>query len=227
MPHDSQPPPVKAVCFDLDGLMFNTEEVFNLAGRELIRRRGKELKPEALALMMGRRAEEAFAVLVEHLELSEPIEDLIAESADIFMSLLDGILAPMPGLFELLERIERAGLPKGVATSSPRSYLQNILGRFDLIDRFHTILTAEDVTHGKPHPEIYLTAAKRMGVQPGEMLVLEDSSTGTKAAAAAGAVIISVPHRHSRGHDFSVATYVAESLADPYVLRLIPEPASN
>ena len=218
---------IRAVVFDLDGLMVNTEEVFHLAGHELIRRRGKEMTPQAFARMMGRRAHEAFANLVDELQLSEPIQDLIDESGEIFNSLLDDILAPMPGLFDLLERIDRAGLPKAVATSSSRSYLENILGRFDLLPRFDTTLTAEDVTHGKPHPEIYLTAAKKIGVTPGEMLVLEDSSTGTQAAAAAGAVIVSVPHRHSATHDFTVATHIAESLIDPYVLRLIDaaEPA--
>jgi beta-phosphoglucomutase-like phosphatase (HAD superfamily) len=82
-------------------------------------------------------------------------------------------------------------------------------------------LTAEDVTQGKPHPEIYLTAASRIGVKPGEMLVLEDSEMGTRSAAAAGAVAVSVPHEHSRNHNFSSAYLIAEGLHDPRILRLI------
>jgi beta-phosphoglucomutase-like phosphatase (HAD superfamily) len=85
-------------------------------------------------------------------------------------------------------------------------------------------LTAEDVSRGKPHPEIYQRAAERLGVAPAEMLVLEDSEAGTRAAAAAGAHIISVPHRHSRHHDFSVARGVAASLVDPVILSLLPLP---
>jgi len=127
----------------------------------------------------------------------------------------------MPGLFELLAHIESRGLPKGVATSSRRPYIESLLGHFQLMDRFNVTLTAEDVTQGKPHPEIYLTAAARIGVSPAEMLVLEDSEMGTRSAAAAGAVAVSVPHEHSRQHDFSTAYLVAEGLHDPRILRLV------
>lgn len=216
MPHT-----IKAVVFDLDGLMFNTEDVFNISGRELIGRRGKELTDEVLSQMMGRRAHEAFTVMAELLDLTEPIEDLLDESRVIFYEQLEQHLAPMPGLFELLDHIEAAQLPKGVATSSHRPYLEDILGRYDLMDRFHMMLTAEDVSEGKPHPEIYLKAAETLGIAPQEMLVLEDSEAGTKSAAAANAVIVSVPNRHSKSHDLSAATHIAESLIDPFVLELL------
>jgi HAD superfamily hydrolase (TIGR01509 family) len=108
-----------------------------------------------------------------------------------------------------------------IATSSSRRYLTALLQKFELLDRFAFTLTAEDVVHGKPHPEIYLTAARRHGVAPAEMLVLEDSETGTRAAAAAGAHVISIPHEHSRRHDFSIARAVAQRLDDPLILRLL------
>jgi HAD superfamily hydrolase (TIGR01509 family) len=224
MPKDStgERPHIRAVVFDLDGLMFNTEDLFNITGHEVLRRRGLLMTDELLSRMMGRRAHEAFAALVEMHALDESIEDLITESWALFNSLLSGgQLAPMPGLFELLEAIECKGLSKGVATSSSRAYLEDILGRFDLLPRFHTTLTAEDVTHGKPHPEIYLTAARRLGIEPREMMVLEDSEAGTKAASAAGAVAVSVPNQHSRPHDFSAATHVVPRLNDPLVLDLL------
>lgn len=215
------PDRLAAVVFDLDGLMFNTEEVFEQSGRELLRRRGLDLTREIHVQMMGRRAKESFTALVELTGLTESIEELIAESEAIFRDLLDDTLAPMPGLFVLLDRIERNRLPKGVATSSSRPYLEDILGRFDLLGRFDMLLTAEDVEHGKPHPEIYLTAAERLHVTPESMLVLEDSETGTRAAVAANAFAVSVPHRHSAAHDFAGAAYIAEGLDDPHLLRLI------
>ena len=82
-------------------------------------------------------------------------------------------------------------------------------------------LSAEDVTLGKPHPEIYLKAAECLDISPEEMLVLEDSEAGTQSAAAANAFVVSVPNQHSKGHDFTQATYVAESLVDPFVLQLL------
>ena len=99
-------------------------------------------------------------------------------------------------------------------------YLASMLERFDLQKRFDPLLTAEDVAHGKPHPEIYLTAARKIGVDPAEMLVLEDSEAGTRAAAAAVAIAVSVPHQHSRSHDFRVATHVVSGLNDPLLLAL-------
>ena len=127
----------------------------------------------------------------------------------------------MPGLFELLDLIELKGLPKGVATSSPRDYLENVFGLFNLMPRFPVALTAESVTHGKPNPEIYLKAADQLGVHPEEMLVLEDTQTGTRAGAAAGAFVVSVPHEHTATHDFSQAKYVARGLDDPFVTGLV------
>ena len=212
---------IKAVAFDLDGLMFNTEAVFNRAGTELLRRRGKEPHPQLFQRMMGRRPVEGFAVMIELMSLTETFEDLLLESEQIFMALLDDHLAPMPGLYDLLELIEERGLPKAVATSSPRRYLHDLLQRFDLMDRFDTTLAAEDVSRGKPDPEIYLTAAARLGVSAPEMLVLEDSEAGTRAAAAAGAYIISVPHEFSSAHNFEAARYTAQSLADPVILDLV------
>jgi HAD superfamily hydrolase (TIGR01509 family) len=214
-------PQIEAVAFDCDGLMFNTEESFNVAGRELLRRRGHELTPQVLRIMMGRRAAEAFDALVEHLKLRDTPEMLREEYRMLFLAALEGRLAAMPGLFELLTLLERQGLPKAVCTSSERPYLEKLLGRFELGSRFAVTLTADDVTHGKPHPEIYLLAAERLGVRPGNLLVLEDSENGTKAAAAAGAVAVSVPHEHSRSQDFSAAFLIADTLADPRLTALI------
>lgn len=214
-------PHIRAVVFDLDGLMFNTEEIFHEVGHEVLRRRGKVMTLELLCQMMGRRAPEAIACMIDAHGLTETVQELIDETRELFRALVVDRLAPMPGLFELLAEIERRGLPKGVATSSGRRYLEEILRRFDLLERFHFTLTAEDVTHGKPHPEIYLTAAQRLGVEPEEMLVLEDSHAGTTAGVAARAVVVSIPHEYTRSFDFSHAACIATRLDDPRVLKLL------
>ena len=213
--------PIRAVVFDLDGLMFNTEDVFEIAGGEFMRRRGLEMTDRIRDGMIGRRGPEALRHLVDTAGLREPVEAVGAEQRAIFMDLLDAHLRPMPALFDLLAHIEARRLPKGVATSSPRRYMENILGRYQLLPRFALTLTAEDVERGKPEPDIYLKAAETLGVSTSEMLVLEDSEAGTRAAAAAGAVIVSVPHRHTARHDFSTARHVAASLGDPLIYRLL------
>ncbi len=214
-------PEIHAVVFDLDGLMFNTEAVFDRSGRELLRRRGKEMTQELLLKMMGRRPDEAFTAMIEMMELTESIEELKIESKSIFAEIVTDMLTPMPGLFELLDHIESHDIPKAVATSSPRPYLEDILGRFELLSRFPMSLTAEDVTQGKPHPEIYIKSAEKLGIQTENMLVLEDSEAGTNSAAAAGAFIISIPHEYSKTHDFSNSKHVAGALNDSFILDLI------
>jgi beta-phosphoglucomutase-like phosphatase (HAD superfamily) len=96
-----------------------------------------------------------------------------------------------------------------------------VLSPFGWTPRFEFILTAENVTHGKPHPEIYLTAAQQFGVEPARLLVLEDSQNGCRAAVAAGACVVAVPGDHSREHDFAGTSLIADSLADPRIRELL------
>lgn len=213
--------PIRAVVFDLDGLMFNTELIFDEVGRELLRRRGRVMTPELINQMMGRRAVEALQIMIDMHDLPDTVHELATETQVLFFELAADRLAPMPGLYELLEHIESRQLPKAVATSSSRPYMERILDQFGLLPRFDTTLTAEDVTRGKPHPEIYLAAAERLSVTPEEMLVLEDSQNGTNAAAAANAVVVSIPQEHSARHDFSNATVIARRLDDPVILDLL------
>jgi HAD superfamily hydrolase (TIGR01509 family) len=213
--------PPQAVVFDLDGLMLNTEDLYQEVGRILLGRRGKEWTAELLDAMMGRRPHQALAIMIQWHALSDTVEQLAAESRTIFGPVLDRGLAPMPGLLPLLDALELAGIPKAVATSSGREFAREVLGRCKLLDRFEFILTAEDVVEGKPHPEIYLRAAERLGNAPERMLVLEDSQYGCAAGVAAGALVVAVPGGHSRRHNFRGARLVADSLADPRLLALL------
>ncbi len=207
--------PVRAVVFDMDGLMFNTEDVYWQVGTELLARRGFEFTRKLNQAIMGRPPRACFEEMIRWHTLDDSWDALAAESEEIFLEILDDHLAPMPGLFELLDRLEAAGLPKAICTSSARRLLVAILSRFDLEPRFQFALTAEDITRGKPHPEIYQKAAGRLGIEPPEMLVLEDSPNGCLSAVKAGAFVVVVPSEHTRDHDFAAASLVIESLAHP------------
>lgn len=212
---------VDAVVFDLDGLLVNTEDLYQHVGTEILRRRGHSFEGELLDAMMGRPQKVALQTMIDWHRLPDTIETLAAETKEIFQGLLDSRLAPMPGAVMLVEDLVRRGLPRGVATSSGPDFAHDVLGRVGLLDRFGFVLTSADVTHGKPHPEIYETAARRLGVAPGRMLVLEDSATGCAAAVAAGAVAVAVPGGHSRRHAFPGARFIADSLADPRIFTLL------
>ncbi len=212
---------LRAVAFDLDGLMFNTEQIYTHVLKELLRRREKEFTHDLVNQMMGRPAKAAFGVLSSYHNLDESLEELMAESDAIFLAILDEQLEPMPGLIELLAALEQAGIPKAIATSSRRSFTQRILAKFGFEPRFKFLITGDDVTHGKPDPEIYLKAAEKLCVPLTEMLVLEDSQNGCRAAVAAGAFAVAVPGEHSRSHDFSGAAFVAEGLADARIYEAL------
>lgn len=216
-----------AVVFDLDGLMFNTEELYQSVGGELLRRRGYEFTAQLLDKMMGRPGRIALQIMIDEHRLDATVEELTCETDEIFPAILDARLAMMPGLAELLEALESAGVPKAIATSSRRSFVTDVLKRFDLEPRFRFILSAEDVVEGKPHPEIYLKAAKRFGIEPRHMMVLEDSQNGCRAAVHAGAVAVAVPGGHSLTHDFTGAAHIAATLADRRIYDLLRLPARD
>lgn len=217
------PPAIAAVAFDLDGLLVNTEELYQDVGTEILRRRGRSFDADLLDAMMGRPQQVALATMIEWHSLADTVETLAAETKEIFQSLLDTRLAPMPGALDLIARLEQNDIPKGVATSSGPEFAEDVLGRVQLYDRLAFVLTSADVTEGKPHPEIYQTAAARHGIKPAQMLVFEDSAAGCRAAVAAGALVVAVPGGHSRRHDFSGAHLIADSLADPRIHALLPD----
>lgn len=206
--------PLRAVTFDLDGLMFNTEELYQEVGAQILARRGHQIVPELLDQMMGRQAHIALGVMIDWFQLDATPDDLAAESAEIFKDLLPQRLAPMPGLVALLASLEAAGVPKAIATSSSRAFVGTVLGLLHWQSRFSFVLSAEDVEHGKPAPDVYLLAASRHGIEPREMLVLEDSQIGCQAAAASGAFTVAVPGGRSLTHSFPAAAFIASSLSD-------------
>jgi HAD superfamily hydrolase (TIGR01509 family) len=212
---------LRAVAFDLDGLMFNTEELYQHVGTELLRRRGKEFVPALLHQMMGRPQAVALQMMIDWHSLGDTVEILSIETEEVFVALLDTRLALMPGLLDLLDALEAAEIPKAVVTSSGVKFTRDVLGRFNLEPRFSFIVTCEDVTHGKPDPEIYLKAAARFGIEPKQMMVLEDSANGCKAAVAAGAFAVAVPAQHSSTHEYPGAAFVAETLGDPRIYEAL------
>ena len=214
---------IQAVAFDLDGLIFNTEAVFNRTLTDLLARRGKPAPPELFAAMMGLRAKEAHGVMSRMMEIDEPLETLQAETSELFQHHLEDLLAPMPGVAELLAHLEATGRPKCVCTSSGRDYALGLLRRYDWHERFEFVLGAEDVTNGKPHPEVYATAIDRLGSRPNRTMVLEDSSHGVAAGSAAGAFTVGVPHEHTRGQSHEAASLVADTLADPRLYDTLSE----
>ena len=214
-------PTIRAVVFDLDGLMFDTEALFFRVASEMLRDRGKVFTVDIMRAMIGRQPGESGRAFRSMAGLDDEPEALMAEAKRRFESLIDTAVHPMPGLIALLAHLRKLGLPLAVGTSSGRAYAERLLKNHGLRERFAHVLCREDVTHHKPDPEIYRTAADRFGIEPSSLLVLEDTPTGLAAAKAAGAFAVGVPHDHSPASDLGAADLIVASLSDPALVARI------
>jgi HAD superfamily hydrolase (TIGR01509 family) len=214
-------PELKAVVFDLDGLLVNTEDLYEQAGEIVLRRRGRTYDADLREQMMGRPANDALQLMIDCHALPDTLEELMCECKDVMEELMTMSLAPMPGVQDLLDHLAVASIPLAVATSSTPDYAAGVLTKLGLKDRFQFILTAADIHRGKPDPEVYQLAAERLRIAPSQMMVLEDSGNGCRAAVAAGAYTVAVPNRHTRDHKFPVVQLTADTLADPRILTTL------
>ena len=132
---------IQATVFDLDGLLVNTEELYQDVGTELLRRRGRTFDADLLDAMMGRPQHNALSIMIEWHGLDDTIETLADETKEIFQTLLATRLALMPGAKNLIEHIRLLDISLGVATSSGPEFAHDVLSRVELLDAFNFILT--------------------------------------------------------------------------------------
>jgi len=204
---------VKAVIFDMDGLMIDTERLYFEVERIMARKFGKEVKDETLWKMMGRKPLEAITVFAEDLELDISPKKLLEIRDELFVKKLVNEVEPMPGLFDILN-ILKGKVKMAIATGSPQKFLKIVLDKLKIESYFDVFVTSDEVEKGKPDPEVYNTAVKRLKVAPFECVVLEDSSNGALAAVRAGCYTIAVPTVYTNKQDFSFVNYVAKDLKD-------------
>lgn len=216
-----------AVVFDMDGTILNTEMLYPQVSAEILRRRGYELTPELTDAMMGRPAPVAFQAMIDWHELADTIEILTRESNEIFADILEVSLGLMPGFTELFKSLRQANYPMAVCTSAEYDTAIELLDRFNVTPDLEFVIGGDQVENGKPHPEIYLSAASRLGVSPEQIVVFEDSQTGCRAAIDAGTHAIAVPGDHSRNHSFDGAKLIIDTLHDKRIYDLLdlPHPA--
>ena len=183
----------EAVIFDLDGLLFDTEQLYQDAIMAAAVELGHDITPAIFRTMIGRPLAQTRAFLLEQYGSTFPVEELLATWHRHFAVIVETRLAVKPGVLELLDALDTLALPRGIATSSSHKTVQHHLGAHDLGDRFHHIIASGDYAAGKPAPDPYLLAAKRLGVAPHLCLALEDSYNGVRSASAAGMMTIMVP----------------------------------
>ncbi len=213
-----------AVVFDNDGLLLDTEEAWTRAERTLWARRGREFTVEDKRTLIGSSRSMAAVKLEALLERPGEGEALMDELLELVMDeALKGV-EPRPGALELLARLSDAGVPLAVASNSEPQFVQRVLSGAGLLEHgpFETVVTAADIEHPKPAPDIYLEACRRLAVAPASAIALEDSPIGVAAAAAAGMFVIGVPY--FAGGELPGASLLADSLADEAVAQALGLP---
>ncbi|QGV76997.1 HAD family hydrolase [Streptomyces ficellus] len=204
--------PSRALVLDFDGLVADTEVLWLAVLRELYRSLSQELPHDRYVASIGGTLDDF-----------DPFEDLAArcrtagaaeleERAESMFRTYMAYEAPLPGVRRLVAQAEKRGLPLGIASSSRSTSVRPHLEAFGLLGSFPVVVTADDVPRVKPAPDLYLLAARRLGVDPAGIVAFEDSNRGVRAAKAAGALCVAVPHVLSRSHDFSAADLRLASL---------------
>jgi pseudouridine-5'-monophosphatase len=204
--------PVRALIFDMDGLMVDTEPIYWDVARALAQQYGTRVADATLRQMMGRSGLEAMGIFARECGIAAVSPaDLLREREQRMIARYTAGVAPLPGLHAIIDRF-RGRLRLAVATSSPRKYTDVLLPALGLADVFAVVQTGDDVTHGKPDAEIYLKCMARLGLAPAECVVLEDSPAGALAGKRAGAYVIAVPTHLTSGEDFGYADARAADL---------------
>ena len=187
------PRTVKAVVFDMDGLLFDTETLYREAMQATAMRLGVEMSDATFLRMIGLPAEASRLLLTDHYGSDFDVQRFWIESATIFRAMGEGRHYLKAGVVELLDLIDELKLTRAIATSSGHGSVERNLSRHELSARFHAIVAHGDYARGKPNPDPYLVAAERLGVAPEHCLALEDSHNGVRSAASAGMMTVMVP----------------------------------
>ena len=215
---------IEAVVFDLDGLLLDSEQLWDDAREELARERGGRWHEGAQRDMMGMSSPEWSRYMHERIGLHESPEEISAEVVRRMKALYRKRLPLLPGAQEAVKRVAdhwRVGL----ASSSNRPLIDLALELADLAQFFQSTVSSEEVGRGKPAPDVYLEAARQLGVEPTRITAIEDSQNGIRSAAAAGMDVVAIPNpRFPPGEDALAAAYLVLDSLDALTPEAISRP---
>ena len=188
---------IAAVVFDLDGVLIDSEPVWEQVRRGLVAERGGHWAPDAQRKIMGMSTQEWARYLSEDLGVGLPPDQVAALVVDRMVARYRERIPFMPGAVDAVRRLA-ARWPLGLASSSPPVLIETVLEAAGLRSYFQVTMSTEQVPHGKPAPDIYLAVTAQIGCSPPDCAAIEDSSNGLRSAAAAGLHVIAVPHPRTR-----------------------------
>jgi len=209
-------PKITHLIYDFDGLLLNTEPIYCRVNEIIAARYGKVFTREIHRMIMGRQAMDCARILVKVLDLPLSAEAHLQARNELIFDMLPEA-QPMPGAIALTKRFYELGVPQAIATSSAKITFDMKTQRHqDWLGMFKTIVLGSDpeVKNSKPAPDSFLVAARRLGADPAECLVLEDAPAGVKAGKAAGMSVVAVPAAHMARSLYDEADMILNELAD-------------
>ena len=186
---------IRAVVFDMDGVIIDSEHIWDEVREQLARDWDGAYGPEAQRAMMGMSAPEWSAYMHDALGIEAAPEEINAEVVRRMRDRYREELPVLPGAVDAVRRLREAELRLAVASSSNRELIEAVLETLDLTDSFEQVVSSDEVPRGKPAPDVYLEATLRLGLDPGRCVAVEDSTNGLHAAAAAGLAVVAYPNR--------------------------------
>ena len=220
---------VEAVLFDMDGTLIDSETGYRIADERFLKDLGIELPEEAWEHFVGIGSARMIEYVKEQYGLTGDTQELLEAKDRYFHEIAEERTEVFPATVQLLERLNERGIPCAIATGSSKRTLQFAMEATGLRDRFDATVSSDEVPDGKPAPDVFLEAARRLGANPEQCLILEDSRSGIEAALAAGMAVVALPSVSSLRDDpllekvDLVIPHGAASLEPEKVLRLIDE----
>lgn len=202
-----------AVIFDFDGLIVDTEPIYLKACQKMAKIRGKKFTLDIKRKAMGTGGLISMSIMKESLGLTETPQELLEERGEVYGKLLyEKGAIPMPGLFHAIKVINQLKLRKAIASSARMKFIDFALKELNLINEFDVIAHGNEVANGKPAPDIFILALKKLDIPENRSIVLEDTIIGVESAKSAKIKCIAVPNQYNRDMDFSSADVVIKSL---------------
>jgi len=199
---------IKAIIFDNDGVLVDSEPLHHAAEKETLASFGLEITQEDFLQYVGVSSKNMINDWIQKYGLNTTFEEISKIHDQNLIRRFEAHLQPMPGIMELLEYIKQKPLKLAVASSSSQELVKTGLDKLGIYELFETVVCGDQVEVAKPDPAIFLKTAQRLEVQPQKCLVIEDSHAGVTAAKAAGMVCIGYKNTHSGNQDLSKADYI-------------------
>jgi beta-phosphoglucomutase len=190
--------PILALIFDMDGLLVDSETASADALKAFLNSHGQQYLPGTMEGALGRRLPEAVALIAATYRLPLPVDDLVAAFDRMRLQALHGNVVAMPGAAKLIDWARDAGLRLALATSSYRRHADVSLAEAGLQGHFDVEVTGDEVSRGKPDPDLFLLAATRLSIDAASCVVFEDAPAGLEAAARAGMRRVWIPNEFTR-----------------------------